>query len=470
MRAAHLCSLLIAFAAIATRHAEGVDRPNIVLVMADDLGWGDVGFNGNTVIRTPNLDAMATAGLKLNRFYAAAPVCSPTRGACLTGRHPYRYGIYSANVGHMKPQEITMAEVLRPLGYVTGHFGKWHLGTLTTEMKDANRGKPGDKTHLSPPQANGFDRCFSTESKVPTWDPLLKPKGAGGEFWAPVEDATNAVAYGTHYWNERGELVKENLRGDDSRLIMDKALAFMKEAAAGNKPFLAVIWFHAAHLPVVAGPKYTAMYEGRSAYERHYYGCITAMDEQVGRLRAELREMGVAEKTLVCFASDNGPEGQAGKAPGSAGRLRGRKRDLYEGGVRVPAIIEWPGRVKAGATDIPAVTSDYLPTVLELTGSKLPDDRPLDGVSLVPLLDGRMAERPAPIGFRSARQFAWHDGRYKIISTDNGKTFALYDLVADASETMDLAAKDPDRLARTRAALEAWVASCERSDGGADYK
>ena len=157
------CSLLFVLGLTGGFAAE---KPNIILLMADDLGWGDVGFNGNKTIKTPHLDAMAKNGLKFNRFYAAAPVCSPSRGSCITGRHPYRYGIPFANSGHMKPEELTLAELLKVQGYSTGHFGKWHLGTLTKTVKDANRGGPRSMKHFSPPQANGFDVCFSTESKV----------------------------------------------------------------------------------------------------------------------------------------------------------------------------------------------------------------------------------------------------------------------------------------------------------------
>jgi len=138
---------------------KGVDRPNIILCMADDLGWADPGFNGNSIIKTPSLDAMAEAGLRFTRFYSAAPVCSPTRGSCLTGRHPYRYGITFANVGHMPKEEVTLAEVLKTQGYATGHFGKWHLGTLTKTEKDSNRGGPRGAKHYSPPWENGFDVC-----------------------------------------------------------------------------------------------------------------------------------------------------------------------------------------------------------------------------------------------------------------------------------------------------------------------
>ncbi|MBV6653778.1 MAG: sulfatase-like hydrolase/transferase, partial [Mameliella sp.] len=150
---------------------------NIILLMADDLGWGDTGYNGHTVLKTPNLDSMAANGAVFNRFYAASPVCSLTRGSCLTGRHPNRYGILSANIGHLPEEEHTLAELLKAQGYRTGHFGKWHLGTLTTDTLDANRGgKPKYKDEFAPPWLHGFETCFSTESKVPTWNPMKTPE------------------------------------------------------------------------------------------------------------------------------------------------------------------------------------------------------------------------------------------------------------------------------------------------------
>ena len=456
-------------------------QPNIVLVMCDDLGWGDVGFNGNTVIRTPHLDAMAKQSLRFERFYAAAPVCSPTRGSCITGRHPYRYGVYFANTGHMKPEELTLAELLKKHGYATGHFGKWHLGTLTKTQKDANRGGPDGVAHFSPPQANGFDVCFSTESKVPTWDPMWTPKKHSGgssrkNWWQPLEDTAGMIPYGTGYWDEKGKRVTQNLRGDNSRVIMDRVIPFIRAAAKNKKPFFTIVWFHTPHLPVVAGPEHTKLYAKHEKYAQHYYGCITAMDEQVGRLRTELRTLGVANNTLLTFCSDNGPEGRSGKAPGTAGHLSGRKRSLLEGGVRVPGLIEWPSKIKPGVTDVPAVTSDYLPTILDILGAKPADKRPLDGISLLPLFAGKMKERDKPIGFQSAGQVALIGDRYKIYGkgtrkNQSGKMPALklFDLVDDPAEKNDLATKHPEILKTMALDLEKWRASCRRSDKGADY-
>ena len=462
----------------------GIDRaraelPNVILCMTDDQGWGDVGFNGHKTLRTPHLDAMAAGSLKFNRFYAAAPVCSPTRGSCLTGRHPYRYGIFSANVGHMPPREITLAEALKTKGYATGHFGKWHLGTLSKTDRSRNRGTgPNLVKHFSPPWTNGFDTCFSTESKVPTWDPLAQ--GAGKRtWWDPVKDPGKAPVYGSPYYTN-GRQSSGDLTGDDSRLIMDRALSFIRTATKADKPFFAVIWFHAPHLPVVAGEKFTKPYQSLDKYKQHYYGCITALDAQIGRLRAELRKLDVAENTMVWYCSDNGPEGNR-SAPGSAGKFRGRKRSLYEGGVRVPALLEWPAKItRARTTDIPCVTSDYYPTVLEAVGIKLPKQLPLDGISLMPLIRGEMKSRIRPIGFQSAGTATWVEDRYKLVVSSSRRNrkkkpakqpsgtklppnkAELYDLLADPGETNNLASAQPAIVKRMKAELEAWQASCRK--------
>ncbi|MHC4316854.1 MAG: sulfatase family protein [Planctomycetota bacterium] len=414
------------------------DKPNIVLCMTDDLGFGDTGFNGNSIIKTPNLDSMAKASLRFTRFYSAAPVCSPTRGSCLTGRHPYRYGITFANVGHMPGAEITLAEALKTQGYTTGHFGKWHLGTLTKTEKDSNRGGPRGAKHYSPPWENGFDICFSTEAKVPTWDPMKKPE--------------SNEHYGTYYWTQDRIKATENLDGDDSRVIMDRVIPFVRNAAKQKKPFLTVVWFHTPHLPVIAGAKYRKIYSQYSDDEQHYYGCVTAMDEQMGRLRNQLRESGIADNTMVWFCSDNGPEGKDGKrgrTRGSAGSLRGRKRSLFEGGVRVPGLLEWPARVKGGkVTDIPCCTSDYFP---------------------LPLIQGKMKKRPVPIGFESGSQVSLTDNRYKIYSKNKGKTYMLFDLIEDPGEKKDLAKEKPQILQSMKATLTKWRNSCKDSLAGKDY-
>ena len=449
--------------------APRLPTPNVILCMADDLGWGDVRSNGHPRLETPYLDQMASNGIHFSRFYSGAPLCSPTRGSCLTGRHPYRYGIYSANVGHLPPEEITLAEILKSEGYATGHFGKWHLGTLTTKLEESNRGGPRGIDHFSPPWENGFETCFSTEAKVPTWDPMVSPE-------VPIRGVDINKAgqhYGTHYWNGPEARENENLEGDDSRVIMDRAISFIETAAAQGRPFFAVIWFHTPHTPVVAGPRYLEQYPGLPEEERHYYGCITAMDEQIGRLRDSLKRLGVSRNTMLWFCSDNGPEGDGieGRSRGSTGPFRGRKRSLLEGGVRVPAFLEWPARIPEGrSVDVPCVTSDYLPTILEALGHQV-DAHPLqlDGLSLIPLIDGLVADRASPIGFQSAQQVSLVSNRYKLYSADQGSTFALYDLIADTGETKDLSSQKLEVVVEMRQELEGWLASCRNSLGGGDY-
>lgn len=323
--------------------------------MADDLGWGDPGFNGNKIIQTPHLDQMARSGLRFERFYAGAPVCSPTRGACLTGRHPWRYGIWTANAGHLRKPELTLAEVLKSQGYATGHFGKWHLGTLDPAHSGKGAGRNAARDFMTPGMA-GFDEWFSTEYAVPTWDP--------GKYTM------------NPYWHN-GKIETENLTGCDSRALMDRTLDFIRKSSTEKTPFLAVIWFHAPHAPVVAGPEFRKLYADRDPGEQNFFGAVTALDLQVGRLRKELRELAVADNTLLWFASDNGPEGDTGdkgSARGSAGPYRGRKRSFWEGGIRVPALLEWPSRIKPGSTtSVPCSALDYYPTTLDVLGLKMPD-------------------------------------------------------------------------------------------------
>jgi len=361
----------------------------------------------------------------------------------------------------MCQEEITLAEALRTQGYATGHFGKWHLGTLLPDYSGKGpRRKP--RENFMTPSMCGFDEWFCTEFAVATWNPYDPAHFHGKDY------DVRAL-----YWYN-GENVTEELKGDDSRIIMDRAIPFIRKAATNQKPFLAVIWFHAPHAPVVAGPQYRKIYSQYSEDEQHYYGCITAMDEQIGRLSRELRELGIADNTMLWFCSDNGPEGKDGKRGrfrGSAGPFRGRKRSLFEGGVRVPALLEWPARVKASqVTDVSCCTSDYYPTVLDVLGLKTKEQpEPIDGVSLLPLIEGKMIKRPVPIGFESGSQVSLTDNHYKIYSKDKGKTYVLFDLIEDPGETKDLSAEKPQILKSMKATLTKWRKSCKDSLAGKDY-
>lgn len=443
--------------------------PNIILIMTDDQGWGDTGYNGHPHLKTPNLDAMVSNGIEFTRFYAASAVCSPTRGSVVTGRHPMRYGICYANCGHILQEEVTMAEMVKDEGYTTGHFGKWHLGTLTRSDLDANRGgRPENDKHYSPPWENGFDECFVTESKVPTWDPMVTPPiQSGGVNKSQVEGGY----YGTAYWKGPGEKACDNLGGDDSRVIMDRVIPFIDRAVEKEKPFLSVIWFHTPHLPVLTGQEYRDMYSSLSEDEQHYYGCISAMDDQVGRLRNHLRELGIEKNTVLFFTSDNGPEGKSsdeGRTRGRTKGLSGRKRSLHEGGIRVPGIMEWPGQVEPGKVDFPCFTSDYFPTVAGIIGIDIGKfNRPYDGQNLIEMLAGTNTERY--LAFRIEDQAAIIGDRYKIYSDDNGGTFSLYDLIEDPGEEKDLSKEKDELFSNLVSSWEKWKLSQERSATGADY-
>lgn len=409
-------------------------RPNVVLVMTDDQGWGDVGYNGLEAIPTPNLDAMAAAGLRLDRFYAASPVCSPTRGSVLTGRHPNRYGTFTAGLP-IRAQELTLAQVLERAGYATAHFGKWHL-----------------EGRIGPGQP------------IPADEPL-GPGKLGFDTWL---SASNFFDIGSAL----GRIgVPEPVEGDGSDHVVKQALAYVEGTRESRRPFFVVIWFGSPHSPHSALPADLAAAGGSA-----YYGELVAVDRAVGALRAGLRRMGLANNTLLWFNSDNGPT----PADGSTGGLRGNKRSIWEGGVRVPCVVEWPARIQRPAiSSVPAVTSDIYPTVLDAVGVKPADQvEPLDGLSLVPLFDGEMRERPRPIGFwnhaqggaltRTAGEAAWRDNRYKL--RREGDRFALYDLIADPGEQRDVAAQRPDITRQMRAALSAWQDSVLRSLDGADYR
>ncbi|MBL7188529.1 MAG: sulfatase-like hydrolase/transferase [Phycisphaerae bacterium] len=408
--------------------------------MTDDQGWGDTGYNSahnpqRDKVVTPAMDAMAAAGLRFNRFYAQSPVCSPTRGSVLTGRHPFRYGTFSAGKP-FRNQEVTIAQALKTAGYTTGHFGKWHLDGVSG---------PGQPVLVDDP---------------------LGPSRFGFDEWFSV---TN---FFDHDWtfSRKGQLVQ--VPGDGSDAIVAEALKFIGAAVQSETPFLAVIWYGSPHSPINPLPEYQQKAGGSA-----YYGEIYGVDHSLGTLRSGLRRLGIADDTLVWFNSDNGASKNDYVPPYSAGGLRGRKGSVWEGGLRVPGIIEWPARIrKPFATDVPAVTSDIYPTILEVTGIKMPNQvQPLDGISLVPLLDGRMTERPKPIAF-------WHGGggqkngghatltsnQYKLHKPAPEK-YELYDLLNDPAESKDLAAEHPEIVAQMKSSLLTWQDSVVNSLAGNDY-
>lgn len=444
-----------------------VERPNVIMIMSDDQGWGDVGFNGNDEIKTPHLDRMAANGVRFDRFYASSPLCSPTRGSCLTGRYPFRFGVLAAHTGGMRVGEITVAEVLKAEGYATGFFGKWHLGWVKPD-------EVGSRGFYSPPSHHGFDEYFATTGAVPTWDPCVTPEGWSKWGAAPGEPWKGGAPY-----LHDGDPVTENVSGDDSRVIVDRVIPFI-ERHKGER-FLATVWFHAPHEPVVAGEEYKRLYPDAGETRKNYYGCITAMDEQIGRLRSKLREFGIEKDTVVFFCSDNGPaDPMVKKKVASAGPFKGHKHTMYEGGLLVPACVEWPGSIPAGGqTDVRCSTVDFFPTIMNLVGQSFSkkQQRPIDGVDLMPIVRGEVSERGRDLffGYRRLVQgingMALIRGDFKLLrEAKPGGRVWLYDLSKDPFEKKDLAGEMVEKLKELESKMLEIDRSCQGSRDGADYR
>jgi arylsulfatase A-like enzyme len=433
------------------------EKPNVVLIMADDQGWGDTSYNGHPELKTPHLDELAKSGARLNRFYTAHFNCSPTRASVMTGRHPHRMGTFSPG-SPIRAQEVTVAKVLQSAGYATGHFGKWHLN-----------GKNGDKNTTAMP-----GRAIMAD------DPL-SPGKLGFDEWVSADNFFDLDPV----LGRQG--VPEKFQGDSSDITTDEALKFIKKQATAGKPFLTVVWFGSPHVPHQALPADKAAYSHLSEAEQNYYGELTAVDRSVGRLRAALRDLKVADNTILWYNSDNG--GAAG--PKSTGNLRGKKGQLWEGGVRVPGLVEWPARIpQSFVSEMPCSTLDIYPTVLEATGTAaLTQIQPLDGISLLPMLERKSDTRSKAIPFighadqptSHATLLSWPyklhlnarmegNAKRKKKAPDAGTApVLLYDVSKDPNETTDLAKQEPERVAQMTAELNTWKASVLKSLSGADY-
>lgn len=429
--------------------ASPAERPNIVLALADDLGYGDLACYGAKDIQTPNLDRLAAVGVRLTSCYAGHANCSPSRTALMTGRTPTRVGVRNwiaqDSPVHMRRSEITVATLLQKAGYATCHVGKWHLNG---EFNRPTQPQPGD---------HGFDHWFSTQNNA-----------------LPCHrNPDNFVCNGT----EAGKL-----EGYSADIVVGEAIRWLREIRDKDKPFFLYACFHEPHEPIASAPRHTALYpSGDPSYSAHH-GNITQMDDAFGRLMRELDDQGLARKTLVFFTSDNGPAITAQHPHGSAGPLRDKKGSLYEGGIRVPGILRWPGHIDPGMTsDEPTCGVDFLPTACELAGIAAPTDRTIDGTSLLPILEGRPIPRKTPLYWHfnrasGAPKVAMRVGDWKILATlDNPpqaranditdaderdfKTaelagFELYNLRDDVGETRDLATAQPDKLRELRGLLQ----------------
>ena len=453
-----LSYLLVSLSFLFTSTDElAAQQPNIILCMTDDQGWGDTGYNRHLHLKTPHLDQISKEGVTFTRFYSAAAMCSPTRASCYTGRHPYRMGVTFAMKGMLEDSEIPITTILKNAGYITGHFGKWHMGTLSKQKGDQNRwGAFAERPerYYCPPWERDVDVCFVTESKVPTWDPLVHP----GNLKKEANDDRNGLPFGNDYFTGPDKKITDNMDGDDSRVIMDRALPFIQSAVEQEKPFLAVIWFHTPHSPVIGGPEYRQMYTQHPEDVQHYYACISAMDDQIGRLRAELERLDVEDNTMLWFCSDNGPARQGSpRHVGSNGNLSGYKLSIKEGGIRVPGLLVWPSEIpEPFSINAPCVTSDYFPTILDALGIPLPDDRTYDGISLLPLLKGECKTRESPIGFlnQEGKEAVWMEDRYKLFISSTSTQ--LFDISNDSAEEEDLSRTLPEVTERMKAELIEW--------------
>jgi len=413
------------------------DSPNVVIFLADDLGWGDLGCYGHPRIETPHLDRFAAQGVRLTQCYAACGVCSPSRSAILTGRTPYRNGVWrwipAGHPVHLRTSEITLAELLKQRGYQTCHVGKWHLN-----------GHFNSPRHPQPDD-HGFDHWLATQNNA-----------------APShKNPTNFV--------RNGEPVGR-MEGFSAPLIVDEAIDWLKNKHQPGKPFYLNVWTHEPHLPIESDPQYMKLYEGEPIGIRQHHGNVTQLDAAFGKLMQALDEMKLAEDTIVWFTSDNGPEGsgqpdtknpgsQRDRTRGSTGGLRGRKRANYEGGIRVPGMVRWPGHVQPGSqSDVPVVGSDIFTSVCAIVGVEVPSDRTIDGANALPALAGQPIERKVPLYWRThiappTCRAALRIGDWKIVADENLTRFELYNLAEDEQEQNNLADARPEKFAEMKQAL-----------------
>ena len=424
-----LISVMLSLLSSAQVFAES-KRPNIVLIMSDDQGWGQVGYMNHPHLKgnTPNLDEMAKTGIRFNRFYAAASVCSPTRASVLTGRSPRRTGVPGLHK-RLCLQEKTLAQALKKAGYATAQFGKWHLNGVQGSAMPILPDDPNGPKHY------GFDEYLSATNYI-EMNPLM-----------------------TH----NGKIV--GLKGESSILMAEAGIKFID--ANKDKPFFAVMWYGTPHFPYRAEEQDMAgLPKDMDSKQRNLLGEIVGMDRSIGLIRSHLRKLNIEKNTLIWFCSDNGGRDHE---PHAMAGLKGAKGSLHEGGIRVPGLIEWPGNVKAQLTDFPASTMDIMPTIVDLLD--LPKDSMLDvvdGESILPLFKGEIPKRTHGIYFGN-KGTALINGKYKLVKNNKEVKWALYDLEKDMAETTDLASQFPELVKNMKAEVDATSASINNSEQGKDY-
>jgi arylsulfatase A-like enzyme len=446
--------------ASARQRSTASKKPNFVFFLIDDLGWTDVGCFGSSFYETPNIDRLASQGMKFTDAYAACPVCSPTRASIMTGKYPARLGITQWIGGPNEPtkylhflplEEVTIAEALKEAGYVTGFVGKWHLG---------------DKPYY--PQHQGFDINIGGDSS-----------GAPPTYFYPYKKNNRALEE-LPLGGEEGEYLTDRLTGESLKFL----------DANKDRPFLLYLSHYAVHTPIESRQELTDKYKAKAqklpradgpkfvpVYGRYntrmvqdhstYAGMVQSVDESVGRVMNRLEQLSVADNTVVIFMSDNGGLSTVpSEAPTSNLPLRAGKGWLYEGGIREPMIIKWPGVAKQGSTCSEPVTStDFYPTMLEMAGMQLRPRQHIDGMSLVPLLrrQGKLNRKaiywhyPHYHGSGSRPSGAVRAGDYKLIEWYENGAVELYNLRHDISEKEDLAEKMPEKAAKLKAMLTKWL-------------
>ena len=418
------CILLAGHALVAAQ-----DQPNFVIILADDLGYGDLGCYGHETIKTPRIDQLAQDGILYTDCHSAATVCSPSRAGLLTGRNPRRVGVYgwipeNSNM-HLKEEEITVAEILQSAGYATCLVGKYHCNG---KFNSSEQPQPGDQ---------GFDYWFATQNNAhPTH-----------------ENPDNFVRNGTPVGA---------IEGYSSTIIVDEALKWL-ESTEADKPYALFIWFHAPHEPIETSKEFMDLYADIEQPEKAtYFGNVSEMDHNIGRLLDEIDQRQEREDTFVFFTSDNGPTEWYRKSYGEAGPLRGMKGEIWEGGHRVPGIVRWPGRTQPGSRSDEIINGvDLLPTACEILGVSPPSDKPLDGTSIIPTFAGEPIERSVPLywqkHWKSGPHVAMRDGPWKVVATYGKnwslKKHALYNLNDDLAEEDDVSKDFADRFAKMQERL-----------------
>jgi len=426
------------------------DKPNFLIFYTDDQGYGDMGCYGATDLRTSNLDALAASGARFTSWYSNAPVCSASRASLLTGRYPQRAGtpgIFGSGraAPGMPPDEITLAEVLKQVGYRAGLMGKWHLG-----------GGPEFR-----PNEQGFDDffgfhsgCIDNYSHIFYWG----QGGAKGRF--PFHDLWRNDA---EVW-ENGQFFTE--------LVTREAIRFLGENR--SRPFFLYVAYNLPHYPTHPPARYwDRVGHIQDPQRRTQAATCTAVDDSIGAIMAELKRAGLLERTVVFFSSDNGPSTEqrnllddSGRFyyGGSAGPFRGHKFSLFEGGIRMPTLMSWPGTIPSGKVMDPVgVTMDIFPTFIKLAGGQLPSDRVIDGLDVFPMIAHGAKSPHDTIFWANADQRAIRRGKWKLIlnpKTDPGETIAekvfLADMEKDPGEKTNLADKNPDLVKELGSMIEAW--------------